>query len=134
MGYQSDPNHGLLMGAIVHMLGLIRAYTEEAEEVESWADANELWKVGAYICILTAALLRGHEGVYVELTGLQKHVAKGRIGEVPPGLSKSILLTEEACKKLSHVTLCILGNFKGETGTDHHLIAPANKTVSGLEP
>jgi hypothetical protein len=61
MGCQSDPNHGLLMGAIVHMLGLIKVDAEEAEEGKSWADVNDLWKVGAYICILTAASLRGHE-------------------------------------------------------------------------
>ncbi len=32
------------------------------------------------------------------------------------------------------MTLCLLGKFKGETGTDHHMIAVANSTVSGLEP
>ena len=30
--------------------------------------------------------------------------------------------------------LCLLGKFKGETGIGHHLIALANKTVSGLQP
>ncbi len=53
---------------------------------------------------------------------------------VPPGLNKSTLLSEEACQKLPHVAVCLLGQFKGETGTDHHLIALANKTVSGLRP
>jgi hypothetical protein len=43
---------------VVHMLGLIKAHAKEAEEGDSQADANELWKVGAYICILTAASLR----------------------------------------------------------------------------
>ncbi len=116
------------------MLGLIKADAEEVEEGESWAYANELWKVGAHICILMAALPRGHEGSYVIVAGLWKHVAKGRIGEVPPGLSKSTLLMEEACKKPPHVTLCLLGKFKGETRTNHHLIALVNKTVSRLEP
>jgi hypothetical protein len=97
-------------------------------------DANKLWKVGAYICILTAASLKGHEGFYVELAGLRRHIAKGRVGEVPPGLNKSTLLTEEACKKLPHITVCLLGKFKGETGSNHHLIALANEAVSGLEP
>jgi hypothetical protein len=66
-----------------------------------------------------AALLRGHKGFYVKQAGLWKHVAKGGIGEVPLGPSKSTLLTEEACKKLPHLTLCILGKFKRETGTNH---------------
>jgi hypothetical protein len=134
IGCQSEPNHGLLMGAIVHALILIKTDAEEAEVGESWANANELSKVDAYICILTAASLRGHEGFYVELAGLQRHVDKGRVGEIPQGLNKSMLLMEEACKKLPHITVCLLGKFKGETGgTDHHMIALANKMVSGLE-
>ena len=134
MGCQSDPNHGLLVGVIVHMLKLIKSNVAEAKEEGLSMDANKMWKVGAYICILTAASLQGHEGFYVELAGLRKHVAKGRTGEVPPGLNKSTLLSEEACKRLPHVTVCLLGQFKGETGTDHHLIALANETVSGLKP
>jgi hypothetical protein len=70
MGCQSDPNHGLLMGAVVHLLALMRADKEEAEEAGSILEANELWKVGAYVCMLTAALLCGHEGFYLELVGL----------------------------------------------------------------
>ncbi len=99
MGSQSDRNHGLLMGAIVHILGLIKADAKEAEEGNSQADANELWKVGAYICILTIASLSGHKGFYVELAGLRKHVFKGRLGVVPPRLNKSTLLMEEALQK-----------------------------------
>ena len=40
--YQSDPNHGLLMGVIVHLLGLMKADAEEAEEFGLELDANEL--------------------------------------------------------------------------------------------
>ncbi len=102
------------------------------------AEANELWKGGAYICILTAASLRGHEGFFLELAGLRKHLAKGRVkgrvGDVPVALNKSTLLTEEVCRNLPHVTLCLLGKFKGETGINHHWIALANETVSGLQP
>jgi hypothetical protein len=134
MGCQSNPDHGLLVGAIVHMLELIKADAVEAEEEGLLMDTNKMWKVGAYICILTTASLQGHEGFYVELAGLRKDVAEGWAGEVPPRLNKSTLLTEEACKRLPHATVCLLGQFKGETGTDHHLIALANETVSGLRP
>jgi hypothetical protein len=134
MGCQSDPNHGLLMGVIVHLLDLIKIDAEEAEEAGAALEANELWKVGAYVCILTAALLRGHKGFYLELAGLQKHLSKGKMGIVPAVLNKSTLLTKEACRNLPHVTVCLLGKFKGETGIDHHLITLANKTVSGLQP
>jgi hypothetical protein len=49
---------------------LTRADTEEAEEAGSILEANELWKVGAYVCVLTAALLHGHEGFHLEHAGL----------------------------------------------------------------
>ncbi len=49
-------------------------------------------------------------------------------------LDKSMLLTEEMCRNLPHMTVCLLGKFKRETGADHHLITIANETVSGLEP
>jgi hypothetical protein len=45
MGCQYDRNHGLLMGAIIHMLGLIRADAEEVKEGKSWVDTNKLWKL-----------------------------------------------------------------------------------------
>ena len=134
MGCQSDPNHGLLIETIVHLLGLIRADAEEAEDEGLVLDANKVWKVGAYICIMTAGSLRGHEGFFLELAGLRKHVLKGRSGEISSGLNKSTLLSEEQCRKLPYITLCLLGKFKGETGTDHHMIIMANETVSGLKP
>ena len=37
------------MGAIIHL------YAEEAEEFGLELDANELWKIWAYICILTTS-------------------------------------------------------------------------------
>ncbi len=57
MGCQSQPNHGLLIGAIIRLLGLMREDAEEATRMDAIAEANELWKVGAYVCILTAASL-----------------------------------------------------------------------------
>ena len=134
MGCQSDPNHGLLIGAVVHMLNLLQTDAEEAEQAGSTTMANELWKVGAYVCILTGASLQGHEGFYLEITGLRKHLDKGRFGWVPPNLNKSTLLTEEACRYLPHVTVCLLRKFKGEMGINHHLIVLANETISGLKP
>jgi hypothetical protein len=134
MGCQSDPDHGLIIGAIVHVLALIKADAEEAENEGLTLDANEMWKVGAYICFLTTGSLRGHEGFYVELAGLRSHVLKGRLGDIPRILNKSTLLSEEQCRNLPYVTLCLLGKFKGEIGTDHHMIVVANETVSGLKP
>jgi hypothetical protein len=79
MGCQSDPDHRSLMGSIVHLLGLIRVDAGEAEEAGLTLDASELWKVGTYVCILTAALLRGNKAFYLELAGLWKYLEKGRL-------------------------------------------------------
>ena len=49
-------------------------------------------------------------------------VTKGGIGSIPVGLNKSTVPTEEVCLNLPHVTICLLGKFKGETGVDHYLI------------
>ena len=135
MGSKAEPNRGLLMGAIVYLLSLVSMDAEEAEEAGFHADANELWKVGAYVCILTAASLRGHEGFFVDLTGLRDNLSAGKFGVVPASfvIDKDSLFTEEICKDLPHVTVAMLGHFKGETGVDQHLIALANKSVSGLK-
>ena len=49
-----------LIGAIVHLLALMRADVEEAKEAGSMAEADELWKVGANVCILNTASLQVH--------------------------------------------------------------------------
>jgi hypothetical protein len=56
----------LLIGAIVHLLDFIKEDAQELEEQGAFAVANDLWKVGAYVCMLTAASLRGHEGFYLD--------------------------------------------------------------------
>ena len=76
MGSQLQPNHGLLIGAIIRLLDLIDEDAKEAARLDSVLKANELWKVGAYICVLTAASLCGHEGFYLDLVGMRKHVSK----------------------------------------------------------
>jgi len=136
MGSQAQPDQAVRMGAIVHLLYLIKADALSAEESGYASDANYLWKVGAYVCVLTAASLRGHKGFYVELACLRLHLSKGRAGSIPAGLmiTKEVILMEEVCVNLPHVTVALLGHFKGETKVDHHLIAIASVTRSGLEP
>ena len=80
MGCQLQPNHGLLIGTIAHLLPLMAEDAREADRLGLHADANKLWKVGAYMCMLTAASLWGHEGFYLDLAGMQKHLHKGRSG------------------------------------------------------
>jgi hypothetical protein len=134
MGSQLQPNHGLLIGAIVHLLKLIEMDTQEADEAGSFAVANKLWKVGTYICVLTLTSLCGHKGFCLDLAGLCKHIDKRRTGIIPMAIDKHTVLLEEVCRNLPHVTICFPGKFKGETGTDHHLITVANETSLGLCP
>ena len=86
------------------------------------------------LCTLTAASLRGHEGFYMDLAGLQNHLPWGKDGHIPIGLNQNSVLTEEMCRDLPHVTVCLLGKFIGEIGVDHHLIIIASETISGLRP
>jgi hypothetical protein len=62
MGCQLQPNYRLMMGPIVHLLELIAKDAKEAEHSGLVAAANELLKVGAYMCVFTATSLCGHEG------------------------------------------------------------------------
>ncbi len=135
MGCQSQL-HGLMMGAKVHLLELIAKDAKEAECSGSVAVANKLWKVGVYMCVLTATSLCGHEGFHLDLAGMRTYMTKRTVGTIPVGLNKSTVLTEEVCLKLPHITttICFLGKFKGKTGVDHHLIMVANATSSGLYP
>ena len=75
--------------------------TRKADRLGLHADANKLWKVGAYVCTLTAASLWGHEGLfYLDLAGMREHLHKGRNGVMPVGLDKSTILSEEICLNL----------------------------------
>ena len=134
MGCQLQPNHGLLIGAIVHLLDFIKEYAQELQEQGAFTATNDLWKMGANVCVLSAALLRRHKGFYLDLAGVCEHLHKRKVGAIPARIDKSTVLSEEECKNLPHVAICLLGKFKGETGVDHHLIKAANETLSGLRP
>ena len=69
MGYDTRANHTILSEAMLRVIDYIWA---DAEETEAAEEANELWKVGAFICIGTSCSLRGYEGFYVDLSGLRK--------------------------------------------------------------
>lgn len=131
MGSTPGSNLPLAMDAIAKLLDFIQ---EDAEGEEIQEEAHLLWKAGAYICILTVASLRGHEGFYADLSGIRLHLDNGRNGTIPPNLTRKTILTEEACRNLPHVTICLLGKFKGESATGHHLVSVANVTSSGLKP
>ena len=79
-------------------------------------------------------VFRRHTFTYLDLARMRQHIEKGRSGTIPNSIHKNTVLTEEMCMDLPHVTICLLGKFKGETGVDHHLITVANETIMGLDP
>jgi len=132
MGYETMADHGVPIMAIVDVLIYIRRDADNAEFLDDQMEANELWKIGAFICIVTAGSLRGYEGFFTDLAGLIENLHKGREGKVPENAMKKIL-TEDDCLRLPHVCLCLLGDFKGEGGTNYHMMNLANESISGLQ-
>ena len=129
MGYDTKKQLYLNINVIVEQLRLIKRDAVDGTGGQS----NLLFKFGAYLCILTAASLRGHEGMYLDLSATRRHLFKGRYGQVPEGLEKKKILTEAECSNLPEVCICLIGKFKGETGERHHSIVLANESTSGLE-
>eukprot|EP00956_Cyclotella_meneghiniana_P005462 scaffold6921_cov42-Cyclotella_meneghiniana.AAC.1 len=131
MGYDTNNQMGLPIKVVVLMLTLIKQDAAEKDDVS----ARLLYKFGALIAILTAASLRGHEGLYLDLAGTRKHLVEGQGGVIPNKFSikgKGIL-TEEEIDRLPYVTACLLGKFKGETGERYHSIILASNTASELK-
>ena len=131
MGYDTNNQMGLPIKLVVLMLTLVKQDAAEKDEEA----AGLLHKFGALIALLTAASLRGHEGLYLDLAGTRKHLLEGQGGVIPNKFSvkgKGIL-TEEEIDRLPFVTVCLLGKFKGETGERYHSIILASNTVSGIE-
>jgi len=131
MGFDSRADHGVAIEAIVQVLQYIR---EDAVEMRDVEEANLLWKIGAFICLLTAASLRGYEGFYLDLGTLRANIHKGRNGVVPQFVRTNIILTEEMCRKLPHVSVPLLGKFKSQDGISQHVFNLASETLSGLQP
>ena len=131
MGFKSKANHPLSMAAMVEVIKYVKTDAAGAETAER---SNYLWKFGAYLTVCTSASLRGYEGFYLELSGLRRYIEKGRGGSVPPRLTKNYVLTEEECANLPHVSVPLLGKFKGQVSIDHHIINVASESSSGLRP
>ena len=60
--------------------------------------------------------LRGSKGLIMYEAGLRHHIGKGRKGKGREG-------------PLDHVVIPMMGRFKGETVSRHHLQAVVNKTA-----
>ena len=129
MGYDTKKQLYLPIAAVIEQLNRVKR-----DAVDATIDrANLLYKFGALIAILTAASLRGHEGLYLDLAATRNHLDKGRIGFIPPKVLKKGILTEKECGELPEICICLIGKFKGETGERYHSIVLANTSQSGLE-
>lgn len=131
MGYDSTADHAVSMEAIDLALEYIKEDAEETDDVE---EEKLLYKVGAFICLLTAASLRGYEGFYLDLGALRANIHKGKDGIIPPGIKTNTILTEAVCRNLPHVAIPLLGKFKAEGGISQHVFNLASVTTTGLQP
>eukprot|EP00984_Skeletonema_dohrnii_P009297 scaffold3548_cov79-Skeletonema_dohrnii-CCMP3373.AAC.4 len=132
MGHESRANKPISMRATVEILLVLRSKAEDKELVSA-AMSNHYYKVGAMLAISTACSLRGTEAFYLSLAGLISNLKKGQSGTIPEGYSITTIFTEEQAMTLPHVVICLLGHFKGETGSDYHMMNVANVTTSGLK-
>ena len=123
MGYDTEADRGVSIEAIVKLLDHIKT---DAAEADTKAEARQLYKIGTFVCMVTSGSLRGNTGYYADLAGLREHIGKGRDGVIPPKMTQNRLLTEFEAKRLPHVAICLLENFKGEGGINYHMINVAN--------
>jgi hypothetical protein len=118
MGYDTKKQLPLSILAIVKILEMIKLEMEERETEEAWS----LVRFGALIAVLTAALLRGYEGFYLDIAATRSHLNDCRHGKIPNKFKRNQLLTEAEVMKLPSVCICLVGKFKGETGERYHSI------------
>ncbi len=128
IGYETRSNKAVPISVIVKVLDMIQ---EDASEAVN-TNAHQLIKVGAFITILTAGSLQGYEGFFLYLGGIRKHLEKGKHGVFPENPNK-MLLSEQEAARLPHVTLCLLGDFRGKSGTNYHMMALANVSQLGIK-
>ncbi len=69
----------------------------------------------AYICVVFGYALQGHEGLSVDAEHLRKHIDVGK-----------------HYYKAGHVTVALVGRFKGEEGDRMHVLPIANRSRSGI--
>ena len=89
MGYVTQADHAFPIDTLVTLLDYIR---KDAKECRGKLEVNKLWKLSAFICLVTLASLGGYEGFHMDLAGLRSHLNKSRHGVIPTELThKSVL-------------------------------------------
>ena len=125
MGYVSQRNQPLSAGIIPLLLDMVK---EEAGDNEERV-AAEFIKFGAAVALATCGSLRGPEVFLLDLAGLHKYIELGKTGVMPIDPMKDGTDLSGA----PYVIAPLIGEFKGESGARHHLMALASTTRSGIE-
>ncbi len=107
---------------------LVLALLKQEAELESPPIAREYLKVGVAIALAVCACLRGPEVLLLDLTGLHQNIEKGKNGTIPQFPLKVGIDLSEAPRMIA----VLLGNFKGKTGVQHHMLALASTSTSGI--
>jgi hypothetical protein len=115
------------MGFIAHRNlpfgpGVINKLLEMVKEEVQCNDgdlARDYTKFGAAVATSLCASLRGPEVFLLDLAGMRKYIELGREGKLPGdplGVGRDL-------SKAPYVMIALIGEFKGELGTRHHLMA-----------
>jgi hypothetical protein len=126
MGYISQRNQLLCEGVIQKLLEAMKVAIQEVDK--EWLK-REYIKFGAAASLAICGLLRGPEVFLLDLAGLWEYLELGRGGVLPedplkPGADFS---------NCPHIIVTLIGEFKRELGTKHHLIALASWTTLDIE-
>ena len=97
------------------MILLMKNMEVELKGKASMLERRDLTKNRSYFMICLVTSLRVIKGFMIDAVGLWRHIGKGRKGP------------------LSHVVIPLMGRYKGETGSIHHLQAVFNNTASKLK-
>ena len=125
MGYVSQRNQPLGPGVIPLLLQMVR----DDSKGEATNITAGLIKFDTAIALATCASLRGSEVFLLDLAGLWKHFNLGKDGVLPAEPMKR----GTKLSNVPYIIVPLVGEFKGELGTKHHLIALASWTVTGIE-
>jgi hypothetical protein len=124
MGYMSQQNQPLGVGVVAKMLEMVlKEVADQAKHI-----AKEFMKFGAAAALVVCASLQRNKVFLLDLAGMWQYINLGRDGEVP----QDPMIIGVDLSRAPHVIATLIGEFKGELGMRHHLIALANETLLGI--
>ena len=116
MGDEVKQNMALSIGVMLELDKLISIDLLDAQSRHDVNAVFTLTQTGCWVTLSFVGALRGEEMPRADLFGTHRHFEAG------------------ARDDLSHVTIALLGRFKGETGLNYHLLPMPARTASGLTP